>query len=341
MKSIYLLNTQNWEKIKGYRDFAKFFSKKQTNYKYKDLIQKNNDYSRGILPTALTLCTMQRLSVELRPKIGKQLYTGEKISIFSINNTIFVIFRSTITMGELFNIDAALFRTKTSLQINEEFENWKKKVRSTLTKNKNSTSVLFHSGFIKEYNNQKYNNIIANSIKKSKIKNPKVVFIGRSMGGALASISGLIFSTYHPNIQFSIVSISAPAICNSYMSLYFSFLLEKGNLLNFINLYNSDDIVTSIKTKTLGTLLASKLRHPFQYSKNNQVTKVKSNNTLIKNGVAEIDVYKKTRFLRQKYKLEDSPLVNHSIYHLSFNKKGVFFTFRPIPSKTNRDPQHQ
>tara|TARA_X000001036_G_C20690680_1_gene809265 strand:- start:431 stop:1423 length:993 start_codon:yes stop_codon:yes gene_type:complete len=328
MKPIYLLDPDNWEKIGGYSKFADFFSSRR-KYRYEEIIQRKKDFSRGIIPTALCLCTIQRIPPRQRPKIGKTLWAGEKITILKIKNTIVVTFRSTITFGELFGIDLALFRERSPVKLENDFKEWKKKVHSNLKEKKPTT--LFHSGFIKEYNKQKYNEIINRSIKKSKIKNPKVVLLGRSMGGALASIAGLMLSITNPELKFSIISISAPAISNSYISMYFSYLLGKKTLMNYIRLYNKDDTVTSIKTDGLGTLLNSKLRHPFQFAKNNQTTIVKSNKTEIKNGAAIIDVQKQTRSSRKKYNMGNNILVNHSIYTLSFKKKdNVFFTYRPI-----------
>ncbi len=319
-----MLSRKNWEEIGGLKELATF-SKKRQIYKYKDIIQRKGDYTKGILPTSLVLTTTVRDPPSKRVKLGKSLYQGEKISVFSVSGTIFVIFRSTMTFGELFGVDFTMFRKESNLELGSRFKIWREKVYKTNKK----TSTLLHSGFLKEYRAQKYHDIILDSIEKSKIKNPKITFLGRSMGGAIACIAALNLSIYRPNLKFSIISISAPAISNTFISLYFSYLAEKGNLMNFIRLYNKKDIVTSIKTGTLGSILKSKLRHPFQYAKKGQVVRIKSDNTSVKKGVATIDINKQTSKVMKKLKMASNILNNHSAYTFSFSKKGeILFSYR-------------
>jgi triacylglycerol lipase len=77
-----------------------------------------------------------------------------------------------------------------------------------------------HSGFLTQFNNLKFQMIELINKYKGRINN--IIFVGHSLGGALATLAATCCKSHYPNYIISCVTFGSPKVGNSTFSRYFN-----------------------------------------------------------------------------------------------------------------------
>ena len=312
---------------------------------YNDLIEKNNDFEKGILPTFIKMCHFTYYKRFLKNDFFRPtelLFFNDELLVFKYNKSMFINIRGTTTYKQLELLqNLSLYKKQFFFddKINEEFLKWKYKLLKTknysikeiLKKNDISDRYLFHKGFIELYEAYKIKDKIFKLLDKYKNIN-NIYLSGHSLGGGLCTFLTLdLYERYYElkqldKIKVNIITFGSPGIMNSNLSLFFYYLTEKKFINKYIRIINKKDIITSTFTdpKFYLTKFTGLLRHIDASIPKNKKILIKDLNDKINKKIIIINSEKYLDNYVNKKDLSYTEI--HNLFGLSDNKKGILFS---------------
>ena len=312
---------------------------------YNDLIEKNNNFEKGIIPTFIKMCHFTYYKRFLKNDFFRPtelLFFNDELLVFKYNKSMFINIRGTTTYKQLELLqNLSLYKKQFFFddKINEEFLKWKYKLLKTknysikeiLKKNDISDRYLFHKGFIELYEAYKIKNKIFKLLDKYKNIN-NIYLSGHSLGGGLCTFLTLdLYERYYElkkldKIKVNIITFGSPGIMNSNLSLFFYYLTEKKFIDKYIRIINKKDIITSTFTdpKFYLTKFTGLLRHIDASIPKNKKILIKDLNDKINKKIIIINSEKYLDNYVNKKNLSYTEI--HNLFSLSNNKKGILFS---------------
>ena len=316
------------------------FSKKR---KFHDLIQENNDYSKGIIPTFIKMCHFSYYRQYL-PKsffnMKELVFFNNELLIFKYKKSLFINIRGTVTYKqlELFQ-NLSLYKKQFFFddKIDNDFMKWKEKllksysIESVLKKKTISDRYLYHRGFIQLYNAYKIKNKVFKVLDSHKDINT-IYLSGHSLGGGLCTFLTLdLYEHYYKtnslkNIKLNLVTFGAPGIMNSNLSLFFYYLTDKKFINKYIRIINKKDIISSTFTdpKYLLTRFIGLLRH-FDASipKNKKINIINEDDKINKSVI----IVNCEKYLNNYLDIKNLTYPEiHSLFSFTKKKEGILFS---------------
>lgn len=312
---------------------------------YDDLIQKNNDFDKGILPTFIKMCHFTYYKRFLRNdffNIKELIFFNEELLVFKYNKALFINIRGTTTYKQLEILQNLTLYKKQFFfheKINQDFLKWKNKllktkdysIKNLLKKDSISDRFLFHKGFIELYQAYKIKDKIFNILEKCKNIN-NIYLSGHSLGGGLCTFLTLdLYERYYElkqlnNIKVNIITFGSPGIMNSNLSLFFYYLTEKKFLNKYIRIINKKDIISSSFTdpQFYLTKLTGILRHIDASVPKNKKLIIRNSKDKINKNILLIDCEKYLNNYLNKKELSYTEI--HSLFSFSEKKNGILFS---------------
>ena len=336
----------NYLKYKIHSNDLKYIDDNYNNIKnFNDLIQQDNNYEKGILPTIIKMCHFTYYRKFLTKdffNLKELIFFNDELLILKYNKTLFINIRGTTSYKKLELLqNLSLYKKQFFMneKVNEDFLKWKNKllgkkkiysIKNILKKNTISDRYLYHKGFIELYNAYKIKSKVFNLLDKHEVN---TIFLnGHSLGGGLCTFLALDLYEYYyeknklNDIKLNIITFAAPGIMNSNLSLFFYYLTEKKFINRYIRIINKKDIISSSLTdpKYFLTRFTGLLRHV-----DASIPKTKKN--LIKN--IEDKINKKVilvnceKYLNNYFTRKDLSLVEiHSLFSFSDKKNGILYS---------------
>lgn len=336
----------NYLKYKIKPNDLKYISENFDNIKkYEDLINRNNNFEIGILPTFIKMCHFTYYKRFLKNNFflpNELLFFNDELLVLKFNKSLFVNIRGTTTYKQLEILQNLTLYKKQFFfneKINEDFLKWKNKLLKTknysikdlLKKDSISDRYLFHKGFIELYQAYKIKEKIFNILDKN--KNISDIYLsGHSLGGGLCTFLTLdLYERYYElkelnKIKVNIITFGSPGIMNSNLSLFFYYLTEKKFLNKYIRIINKKDIISSSLTdpQFYLTKFTGLLRHIDASVPKNKKIIIKDINDKINKNIIIIDSEKYLSNYVNKKDLSYTEI--HSLFTLSNNKNGILFS---------------
>ena len=316
------------------------FDKKK---KFKDLINENNNFDKGIIPSFIKMCHFSYYRKYLPKsffKMKELIFFNEELIIFKVKKSLFINIRGTVSFKqlELFQ-DLSLYKKQFFFEnkINEEFLEWKEKllknysIENILKKKTISDRYLFHKGFIELYGAYKIKNKVLKIIDKYNDINT-IYLNGHSLGGGLCTFLTLdLYEYYHKlnklnDIKLNIITFGSPGIMNSNLSLFFYYLIDKKFINKYIRIINKKDIISSTftDTKYLLTRFIGLLRHFDASIPKNKKIYIKNDDDKINKKILIVNCEKYLNTYFNKNELTYSEI--HSLFSFTNNKNGFLFS---------------
>jgi hypothetical protein len=229
---------------------------------YKELIQVNGNYSKGILPTFIKMAHLTYYKHQLKKsffKVDVQFF-NEEMLIIKQDKTLFINFRGTMSYKQIEILqDLSIYKTQFYLpeHIYEDFTFWKSNlmkkysIEEVLGKQFISDRFLFHKGFLELYEAYKIKKKVLKIIEKN-INTINTIFLnGHSLGGGFANLLTLdLYQFYEKKkmlskIHINIITFGTPGNMNSNCSLFFYYLIQKKFINKYIRVINKKDVISS------------------------------------------------------------------------------------------------
>lgn len=130
----------------------------------------------------------------------KFIHSNDDCQLYTCNykSSLIIWFRGTESLKDIL-IDLNFFRTPLKLKNNDK-------------------NVLVHQGFYNQFESvfTPLNKTINNYVLDYKNRNQHLIFVGHSLGGALATISACYFSHVYPTLKVSCITFGSPRVGNNH-----------------------------------------------------------------------------------------------------------------------------
>lgn len=278
-------------KMEKYNRYSKYISKKAhvdfiknpVNEKYlsqifnelekKTLSESKLINNKHLLPTAIKFSSYSYYSLEVESLVKLPfVYYNSQLMIAINSSGLYITLRGTDSSDpyEIYK-DIKMKRNKVEIdeQYKKKYNTWKKRkfknhdFTESIGKKSVASDFLYHTGFMELY--QKYDicriviKYIEKYIKQYK-KLPKILMVGHSLGGSFIKLLILDLIKFNKKLKFYCITFGEPPSMNSNMSLFFQYL-GTTNIISYIRIYNSKDIIVNVKTDYSKFKFIGSLRH--------------------------------------------------------------------------------